>query len=121
MDWMKIILSIFGSTGFFALIQFLITRKDRHVNELDEIDNKVTKISREFSEYKAGQARLDILRFDDELISGNVNRSRELYRTVIEEIDIYEQYSETHPEFKNSYTGEASRHIKAKFRELYEK
>lgn len=43
---LAIVLAIFGSTGFFALIQFLITRYDKKKGGQKKIEDKLDEIDR---------------------------------------------------------------------------
>ena len=71
-------------------------------------------------EHRAKQARYRILRFYDELCEGRPH-SESHFEDVLDDIDFYEQYCETHPQFRNSrgkaamdYTKETYHKVKSK-------
>lgn len=115
-----IIIAVFASGGFWAFIQFLISRKDKTQQRLDEISDSVGKLSDKIDHNAAVLARTHILRFDDELLNG-IDHSKEYFRQQLDDIDTYDDYCDTHPTFKNSYTVMASEHIKQTYQHLLEK
>ena len=56
------------------------------------------------------QCRQRILCFSDDLIHG-VEHSREYYDSILQDITEYDYYSDQHPGFKNSITGQAAKNI----------
>ena len=103
-DTVKIILAILGSNAFFSFLQFLITRRDNKKGMAKELG----RISDKIDENQAVLARTHILRFSDELKNG-IHHSAEYFR---------QRYCEAHPDFKNSYTMTANKHIKETFEAL---
>lgn len=116
----EIILAVFASGGFWAFIQFLISRRDDTQKRLTEIFDRMGRLSDKIDRNAAVLARTHILRFDDELLNG-VEHSREYFRQQLDDIDTYDDFCKTHPEFKNSYTIMASEHIKSTYKRLVEK
>ena len=115
-----IILAVFASGGFWAFIQFIISRKDKTQQRLTEISDQMEKLCDKIDHNAAVLARTHILRFDDELLNG-IEHSREYFRQQLDDIDTYDDFCERHPDFKNSYTVMASEHIKSTYKRLVEK
>ena len=116
---MEIVIAVFASSGFWAFIQWYISRKDGTQVELRQIRKDVQKLSDRVAENAAVLARTHILRFDDELLNG-VTHSQEYFRQQLDDIDTYEEYCVAHPDFRNSYATIASEHIRETYRKLLE-
>lgn len=71
----------------------------------------------EFDEAKAKAARYRILRFYDELCEGR-RHSESHFEDVLDDIDYYEQYCDTHPEFHNNRGHAAMEHVKEVYRKV---
>ena len=112
-DTVKIILAILGSNAFFSFLQFLIARRDNKKG----IAKELGRISDKMDENQAVLARTHILRFSDELKNG-IHHSAEYFRQQLDDCDTYERYCEAHPDFRNSYTMTANKHIKETFEAL---
>ena len=113
-----IAVAVIGSGAVFGFIQFLINRKDRKSDRQKEIVDKIDSLSDRLDMQGARIARENILRFDDELISG-VKHSREYFRAILEDdVDGYEKYCREHEDFKNSFTTEAVKHIRNVYNKL---
>lgn len=110
---LKLVLAIIGSNAFFSFLQFIITRRDNKKGMGKEIE----RISQKIDENSAVLARTHILRFSDELKNG-IEHSSEYFRQQLDDCDTYERYCEKHPDFKNSYTMVANKHIKETFEKL---
>ena len=116
----EIIIAVFASGGFWAFIQFLISRRDKTQQRLDEIAEKMEVLSSQIDRNAAVLARTHILRFDDELLNG-MEHSQEYFRQQLDDIDTYNEYCDAHPDFRNSYTTIASEHIRETYKKLLEK
>lgn len=128
-DKVKDILTIVGSIIVAivssGLIQYFITRHDNNKNlvkvfkeEIGLIRKDVSKVSGELQEHKATLARTHILRFADELHDGKYH-SDEYFRQQILDIDTYNRYCETHPDFANGLTRMASEYIRDEYRKRF--
>lgn len=128
-DKVKDILTIVGSIIVAivssGLIQYFITRHDNKKNlvkvfkeEVGLIRKDVSKVSGELQEHKATLARTHILRFADELHDGKYH-SDEYFRQQILDIDTYNRYCETHPDFANGLTRMASEYIRDEYRKRF--
>lgn len=107
----EIIIAIVASSGLWGLLQYLISRRDRTAEKLDGIMKAVTEISDRVDRQQATQARTHILRFDDELIGG-MHHSKEYFQQVLEDMDVYERYCSSHPDYKNNSCVLAIAHIR---------
>lgn len=96
-----------------GIIQFFFSRNDKS----KEIERKLDRIEGKVDENQAVLARTHILRFSDELKNG-IEHSAEYFRQQLDDCDTYERYCEAHPDFKNSYTMVANKHIKETFETL---
>lgn len=112
-----IIIAVFASGGFWAFIQFLISRRDTTQKQLHELDSKLEELSDKLDHNSAVLARTHILRFDDELLNG-VEHSKEYFKQQLDDIDTYDRYCDKHPKFQNSYAVMASEHIKQTYQHL---
>lgn len=119
-----ILLAIIGSTSIWQFVSFLIDRYDRRkksnediMKEIEIVSNKVDDLSVKVDKNQAILARTHILRFSDEL-KNNIIHSEEYFRQQLDDCDTYEKYCEMHPEFINSYTQMANKHIKETYQKL---
>lgn len=114
-----IVVAVLSSSGLFALIQFLINRHDKKNDKFKELkdsidsmkddmverDKKFSKsidsIMEKITHDIVVQARIRILRANDELRQGS-KHSYEYFRQLHQDITEYEQYCRNHPEFKNN-------------------
>lgn len=113
-----IVCALIASSGFWAFLSNVVQKP--HIvailEEVAEVSNRVTSLSDMVEKNNADTSRTRILRFDDELYNG-IRHSQEYFNQILDEVDLYEHYCETHPEYKNSRTVEATKHI----REVYQK
>ena len=98
----EILIAVFASSGFWAVVQCLIQRKDGKQRQLDEICEKLAQLSERVAMNTATSARTHILRFSDELSNGS-HHSQEYFRQILDDIDTYEEFCLHHPQFRNSY------------------
>ena len=116
----EILIAVFASSGFWAVVQYMMQRHDGKQKQLDEICDKLNRLSERVETNAATSARTHILRFSDELSSGVVH-SQEYFRQQLDDIDTYEKYCEGHPDFRNSYAVSAIKHIRDTYQSLLEK
>lgn len=109
-----IIVAVVCSGAFFSFAQFLLTRFDTKKG----IEKKVDMLAEQLAEHKATLARTHILRFADELRNGT-KHSDEYFRQQILDIDTYNNYCDTHPDFANGLTRMASEYIREEYRKEY--
>ena len=120
----EIILAVLASGAVFSFVQFLITlgfsRKDKSneiEKKLDSLNDKIDKVAESVDENAAILARTHILRFSDEIKNGMVHSS-EYWRQQLDDCDTYQRFCDSHPNFKNSYTEHADKHIKDTYDQL---
>ncbi len=68
---------------------------------------------------KVCMARKRILRFNDEL-NHNIKHSEEYFDDILSDIDVYEKYCLTHPDFPNNKAMLSIQNIKEEYMVLYE-
>ena len=116
----KVILAVFASSGFWVFIQYLIDKHDGTRKELAVISDRLKKLDDKVDTNAAILARTHILRFENEMQNG-VSHSQEYFRQQLEDIDTYDAFCESHPDFKNSNAVIASEHIKETYKRLLDK
>ena len=116
-DKSEIIVAVIVAVLSSGIIQFLITLFFSRHDKSKEIEKKIDRLSDKVDENQAVLARTHILRFSDELKNG-IEHSAEYFRQQLDDCDTYERYCERHPDFKNSYTMVANKHIKETFEKL---
>lgn len=110
-------IAVLTSSAVFSFVQFLITLAFSRKDKSKEIAEKLDALAETVDENQAILARTHILRFSDEIRNG-VEHSNEYFRQQLDDCDTYERYCEKHPEFKNSYTMIANKHIKETYERL---
>lgn len=88
--------------------------------KLDDISGKVKDLDCKIQETDARAARRQILRFADELYNRTVKHSKEYFDDILDDIDDYEKYCDSHKNFKNGKTTLAVAQIKKVYSELYD-
>ncbi len=112
-----IAVAIIGSGALSSLIQFFITFGFSRHDKSKEIERKIDILSEKVDENAAVLSRTHILRFSDEIRNG-IKHSNEYWRQQLDDCDTYARFCEAHPDFRNSYTTEADKHIKDTYAEL---
>lgn len=120
----ELIVTFIGAVLASGLIQFFISlffsRRDKLKEletKIDRSNEKIDKVDEKIDMNQAVLARTHILRFSDELKNG-IEHSAEYFRQQLDDCDTYDEYCEAHPNFKNSYTMVANKHIKDTFERL---
>ena len=124
---LTVAVAVLGSNGLWALIQFLVGRKDAREDKdskvlkaIRELSEKVTALEDKTDRNEAVQSRVRILRFADETQEGH-KHSKDSFDQVMSDIDSYETYCEEHPGFKNNQTMATVAYIKRIYAERLEK
>lgn len=119
------VLSILVGGGILAFIQFLISRHDnRNEKEkqilaaLNDVQNEIKEIREELSRRDAVSARVQILRFKDELYN-NVTHSQEYFEQILDDIETYNKYCNEYPKFRNGRTKAATEYINEEYTRLF--
>ena len=84
------------------------------------ISEKLDALDKKVDENQATTIRVRILQFEDSLQDGKT-RSKDSWNQVMDDIRRYEEYTETHPDFKNNITAASIKHITNVYAELLEK
>lgn len=89
-----------------ASVQELSAKLDNHLNtsEMEKTDNR----------------RLRILRFSDEISEGQLH-SEEHFNNILEDIDLYEAYCRSHPDYPNTKCLMAIENVKNSYRKRLQK
>lgn len=85
---------------------FLVCSKDMR----DELRAHIQKTEEE----RVDRARSRILRFNDEIMT-DIEHSKEHYDEILEDIDKYEEYCDTHPNYENNKAVLAIKTIKEEY------
>lgn len=109
-----IIIAILCSSAVSSFVQFIVQRWDTR----NSILKLIKELSDGFEEYKAEIARLNILRFNDDLHNKEYH-SEEHFKQIIRNIDTYNLYCEKHKEFSNGLTVMASEYIRNEYKRRY--
>lgn len=87
---------------------------------IKKLSDKVDAIDKKVDENQATTIRVRILRFEDE-VQSEKKHSKDSWDQVMDDVQRYEQYTESHPEFKNNITVASITHLKKVYGELLEK
>lgn len=110
-----------------SIVGLLLQRKwqkeDRTADRITELSGKIDTVQSDLREHieandlnEVKQARVRILRFADEC-RREEKHSKEFFDSVLDDIDLYEDYCRDHPKFENNKTVASTKIIK----ELYNK
>lgn len=90
------------------------------IERIDKVDKLLECHISKTEQQRADQARQRILRFCDEILLGQLH-SKDHYDEVLNDIDKYETYCHTHPEYLNNKAVMAIEAIKDSYQERIEK
>lgn len=88
----------------------------------DKVNNIETKLETHIADNKQERAadyRARIIRFNDEIMEEKTH-TKEYYDNILEDIDKYEAYCNSHPDYPNNKAVMAIHNIKAKYEEHME-
>lgn len=124
---LAVVVAIIGSTAIANLIIFFVSRKDGKSKDLSEIKADIKGMKTDIEnirngqeEQKAATARIQILRFADELSDGK-DFVKGHYDDIYEAMNIYNHYCEKNPDFRNDQTVDSQTLIRKKYLEHSEK
>lgn len=113
-----VVIAIFGSTGFWnwlmqrkASNKEILTEVRALNNRVENVEKKVEQISDDTEKTKAETCRVRLLRFNGELLR-DIKHTEEEFVQTLGDIDQYEDYCRTHPDYKNSRSVMAIGNIK---------
>ena len=81
-----------------------------------DLSKKVDDLSCEMKEFKADTCRNRILRFHDDLLN-HVNRTKEAFDDCLGDIDKYERFCKSHPDYPNNKCAIAIENIEREYKE----
>lgn len=81
------------------------------LTKLEKVEKDVAEVKREVGESSAVTSRYRILRFDDEILH-DIKHTKEHFDQILLDIDVYEKFCDSHPDFKNNLAVMAIKHIK---------
>ena len=129
MEWLTVLLGVIGNiaVALIAIIPTIIANRkktEQSIKDMTEAtDKRVDKLQSSFDQHvedyeaaKAASQRYRILRFYDEVCEGR-KHSESHFEDILDDIDEYELYCDTHPKFKNNRGHVAMKYI----RDVYEK
>lgn len=113
--------------AFVSIVTLLLNRKwqkeDRTADRITELSGKIDTVATELKSHidanemeTVQSARVRILRFADEC-RREEKHSKEFFDSVLDDIDLYEQYCDSHPKFKNNKTVASTKVIKDLYQE----
>lgn len=112
--------ALVGSQGFWTWFSNRKSKNKEILDDLKEVKKEVAELSKSLSEHKANIARTNIVRFNDEILN-DVRHSKESYNLVLLDVDSYERYCLSHPDYLNNKTKLSIENIKENYRGTYEK
>lgn len=84
--------------------------------KVDSMNEKIVTLEEKADERDATLCRTRFLRFGDEIMHG-IPHSKEHYDQTLADIDTYEVFCSTHPNYLNNVAKVTIRHIKDKYKE----
>ena len=107
---------IFAGTVVTAVISYLSNKTSKSTaDKIDAVEAKLDAHIKDDEWATAKQCRVRILRFDDEIYSG-IEHSENHYEEILDDIDFYERFCKSHPEYVNNKGQMAMAHIKAEYK-----
>ena len=86
------------------------------LDKVDAMDQKIVSLEEKSDERDATLCRTRFLRFGDEVMHG-IPHSKEHYDQTLADIDTYETFCSSHPNYLNNVAKVTIRHIKNKYEE----
>lgn len=103
-----------------GIIPTIINNRKKTQASIETLQETLDAHIREDEDDKARQARLRIIRFNDELCE-NRPHSESYFEDILDDIDFYEAYCDSHPGFRNNRGHTAMEHTKAVYTKLKNK
>ena len=114
-----IIVAVLGSSWVGDVLK-AHREKKAGVVTTNQILEAVKSLRADFDEEKAVQARVRIVKFNDEILTDQ-RHSKESFDQVLSDIDTYDRYCSSHPQFVNSKTKLSSENIRRTYQECESK
>ena len=103
-----------------TIIPTIINNRKKTEKRIETLQKTLDNHIKEDEDDKARQARLRILRFNDELCA-HVLHSESYFEDILDDIDYYEKYCASHPTFRNSRGKTAMEHVKTTYTKVKNK
>ena len=106
--------------GKFLGVKEVKDKVDAVNTKVSETDKRLEELESKIDENQATTIRVRILRFEDDLQSSKL-MSKDSWDQAMDDIRRYEEYTSTHPDFKNEITVASINHIRKSYAERLEK
>ena len=103
-----------------GLIPTIINSRKKTQASIETLQKTLDAHIKEDEDDKARQARMRIIRFNDELCENRLH-SESYFEDILDDIDMYEAYCDKHQDFKNGRGKTAMEHIKATYARIKSK
>lgn len=113
----SIIIAVVGSQWFASWIQSHNSKSLR--TEINSIQDEIEKMKDNEETREIKNTRRRILRFNDELLN-NIEHSKEFFDEIIEDVDTYRRFTNSHPDYSNGKANLASDNIERVYRKCLE-
>lgn len=87
------------------------------IHKVEGLEKELMSLRADTTEESIVNCRVRILQFGDELLQ-DIHHSKDRFDQTLRDIDKYEQYCETHKDFKNNITVMTVQHIKEVYNQL---
>lgn len=127
MEWLQIVLSFLSSiaVAFIAIIPSIKANRKKTDNavkesqeaakkDMEKMQTTLNDHIREDEDERARNQRYRILRFYDEMCDKR-KHSESHFEDILDDIDAYEKYCESHPDFRNNRGKVAMEYIKGMY------
>lgn len=108
--YIPVIIAIISSSAFCEVVKYFVNRS-KYIRELNSLKTTIDNLALQIRHNQAEQARIRILRFDDDIYTKNY--SQDFYRQTLADIKTYENYCLEDKTYENGYTSAAAKHIRA--------
>lgn len=108
------VVTLFGT--ILTTITTSISNRKKTVSRIDDVEVKLNNHISEEELVNAKQMRIRILRFNDELCRGT-SFSENHYEDILEDIDSYEKFCNTHTDYHNGKGQIAMENIRKEYKE----
>lgn len=108
--FVSIAVALISSNGFWSRME----KKNGIKDSIEKVAKQTEVLSKKMDENEARRARRQILRFSDELTQ-QIKHSKDYFDDVLADIDVYDKYCKSNPDFPNNRTLIAEKNIKQNY------
>jgi len=108
--FVSIAVALISSGGFWSRME----KKNGIKDSIEKVAKQTESLSKKMDENEARRARRQILRFSDELTQ-QIKHSKDYFDDVLADIDVYDKYCKSNPDFPNNRTLIAEKNIKQNY------